>query len=160
MKKIIICIIWLGIFSIFIRAEEKNIFVSTSYGFSITVPVNKNIVRGTYQMALFLLPASDEFSPNVGLGIQTFQGSINEFDKITTDQFKNLSIIIISRIIKKDQITYEYKGSLNEKKMHWYQKAIKKESTIYLITATALESQWESTSAILIDSVNSFKFIP
>ena len=147
------------LFSIFAQAQGKNNYVSTCYGFSMNVPSVKDNINISHQIAFFFLPMSDGFAPNVNVQIQAFEGTIDDYDRISTNQFKSFSFILISRMIKKDFIIYEYKGITQEKKMHWYQKAVKKENHIFLITATALETQWMITKTSLIDSVDSFKFV-
>ena len=162
MRKLALCIMLLVSLADAGAAEEgkQNTFSIGSLGFSMEVPVAEGRTHGAYQVAAFLLPASDGFAPNVNVQKQAYEGTIEDYDKLSTGQFTALKLTSVNRTLKKDEVIYEYKGLMQGSRLHWYARALKKGQYVYLVTATALDSQWkdEKKKKKLIDSVNSFKF--
>jgi len=137
--------------------KNKNRLVS-QYGFSIDFPLAGEATTPSYLMAQFFLPADNNFSPNVNIIRQKYDKSLEAYDKLSMNQFKQqLKAEVLTREIKGGRITYEYKGEMLSKKFHWYARAFKQNEEFYLVTATALESQWEKYKDKLVKSVNSFK---
>ena len=125
-------------------------------GFSIA-PLEGTSDAGPYQGVIMMLPPSEGFAPNVNVQIQPYQGTLKEFAEISDKQFKDVGLTIAKEEATATTITWEYTGTYQGHPMHWYSKAIQGKGRIYLVTATALESQWESVSGKLKDCVNSFK---
>ena len=109
------------------------------------------------QVFYYFLPSHDEFAANVNLQIQSFTGSLGEYDKITRDQFEQAGMTILDSRKSASELVYEYAGDMNGRALHWYARAIKSGSSIYLVTATALNSRWDLESKALIASVQSFR---
>jgi hypothetical protein len=109
------------------------------------------------QVFYYFLPAHDEFSANVNLQIQSFAGSLGEYDTITRQQFEQAGITIVDSRKSGNELVYEYAGDMNGRALHWYARAIKSGNSIYLVTATALNSRWDLESKALIASAQSFR---
>ncbi len=125
-------------------------------GFSIA-PLEGKSSNMSYQVLAMLLPPSEGFSPNVNIQIQMYGGTIQEYAKLSGSQFKSFKLNIVSEKIGKTSVLWEYAGVLQGSAMHWYAKAVKVEGKVYLVTATATESQWSKVSGKLKACVNSFK---
>ncbi|MEK6744244.1 MAG: hypothetical protein AABZ15_11560 [Nitrospirota bacterium] len=139
-----------------LAAEPGNAFVSRDLGLSIDVPVVKDTKNPNYQIAMFFLPVSDNFSANVNIQKQQFTEPVEAYDTLTMSQFKQFNMTVLNRTIKGNDLRYEYKGEIEGRTLHWYAKAIKSGQHVYLVTATGLDSQWAQQKALLIKSVDSF----
>jgi|GEM_PF-2643127 len=103
------------------------------------------------------LPAEDNFSANINCMSQPYLGTLEEYDKLSRDQFKQMGMQIITAKVEDGFLVYEYTGRQQGRDMHWYSRACKRGEKIYLITATSLDKKWENDSKVLKDSVDSFK---
>ncbi|MDD5697273.1 MAG: M56 family metallopeptidase [Victivallaceae bacterium] len=138
-------------------AEEK--FTSETLGISINPPVaaSTDIKCPAYLIATFLLPAQSGFAANVNIIKQSYNLPMAAYDKLSLSQFKSLNAKVLTHELKGNEARYEY--MLGDKKLHFYVRAVKQGKSIYCITATALNSSWETQKAALIKSVNSFKVV-
>jgi hypothetical protein len=109
------------------------------------------------QILQMFLPPSDGFAPNVNVLSQTYNGSLKEYHELTNAQLNQFKMKIIKSAISNDSLLIEYSGNMQDKLMHFYAIAYKKDKQIYLATATTLESQWPTVSKKLILIVESFK---
>jgi len=109
------------------------------------------------QPLTMLLPGEHGFSANVNVQIQTFEGTLLEYQSLSELQFKQMNIEVISANIEKGILQYEYKGLYDQKNLHWYAKAIKSGPYVYLATATSLEVNWLQNKFELQKAVDSFK---
>ena len=109
------------------------------------------------QVFHYFLPAYSGFAGNVNLLIQPFSGSLNDYNKLTQQQFKSIGFEVIRTEILESEIIYEYKGMSSGHALYWFSRAIKQGDKIYLVTATALQERWKIEKAILIKSTMSFK---
>jgi hypothetical protein len=109
------------------------------------------------QVFYYFLPTHNEFAANVNLQIQSFQGSLGEYDTITRQQFDQAGVTLIDGRKTGNELVYEYAGDMNGRALHWYARAIKSGNSIYLVTATALKDRWDLESKALIASVQSFR---
>ncbi len=137
----------------------QNFYESKEPGFRLEVPVAAEFETESYQMAMFLLPASDSFTANVNVMRQKFDKSIGDYDELSTRQFEAMKLEQIRRELKGNAVTYEYKGEMQGRELHFYSKAVKNGVYIDLATATALEGAWEKQKAQLVRSVDSFAHI-
>ena len=103
------------------------------------------------------LPIEDQFAGNINCMAQPFNQSLEDYDKLTRQQFKQLDMEMVSGENKDDVLTYEYHGKQQGRHLHWYAKAQKRGDKIYLVTATALHDKWDEQSKLLIPAVDSFK---
>ena len=139
---------------------SENKYSSTDLGISIDVPVVKDSKNLTYSVAAFYLPAADNFAANVNLQKQGFTESADNYDKLTMKQIEQFNLTVINRVVNQNDLQYEYKGNMQGRMLHFYARAIKSGPTIYLATATSLESQWEQQKLLLIKSVDSLVVKP
>jgi ABC-type antimicrobial peptide transport system permease subunit len=151
MKKIIIVVALISLFSGLTLAQSKYV----NNEFSINALTSKEKVDWTPVM--MSLPPSEGFSPNVSVQIQQYTNSLKEYSELSNKQFKQVNFKVIKNIVSKNSIVFEYSGIMQKRNLHWYAVAYKKGNSIYLVTATATQSQWQSKSKQLISCVNSFK---
>ena len=104
-----------------------------------------------------LLPAVNNFSANVNVQIQPYNGTLSQYKDISDSQFKQYGFKPVLSKINSNSITFEYTGLMSGKNLHWYSKAYKQGNFIYLVTATEQESNWLKTKNQLISVVDSFK---
>lgn len=135
-----------------LRASDT--FTSDSNGFSIELPsAPKSGV-----VATFLLPAQNGFTANVTIIKQFYFEDLRAYHELASDQHKESKVAMLHSKLSVDSIFYEFTDTREGRKMHWYQKVYKKEHTIYVATATALDEDWDSQKAELVKSIDSFKF--
>jgi len=135
---------------------QDSVYISKELNFKITPPkIDKKAVNTS--VAMFYLPQEKGFSPNISIIVQDFKESMAEYDKMNKEEIANMKWTILKSEISEDQATYEYTGLNSGVKIRCYTRACKVGNSIYLITATALEEQWEETSSALITSVKSFQ---
>ena len=104
------------------------------------------------------LPASDGFGPNINVNIQPYPGSMKEYVALSKTQFQKMSWTVIDeKQIGDGEWKVEYKGPMQGSDLHFYARALTKGGKVYLVTATAKESQWDSVGATLRNHVDSFK---
>lgn len=135
---------------------EESLLKNTTLGFSMTPPETEEVKDGV--VAMLFLPVKNKFGANVNVMVQTFQGTMDEYNEITQKQFKEMKLRVIESKIDKECIKYEYAGMQNGMDLHFYAKSWKKGDKVYLITATGLEIDWADQKDVLMKSVNSFRF--
>ncbi len=109
------------------------------------------------QPLMMFLPPTDGFSPNVNVQIQQYSKSLKDYFNLSISQFEQLKFKIYKKIISMKKVIFEYSGIMNRQNLHWYALAYKKGNNVYLITATAKQSQWKLKSKELISCVESFR---
>jgi len=102
------------------------------------------------------LPPENGFSGNVNVMLQPYSGSLEEYKALSEAQFKQLNLEMILSFVSQEQLTFEYKGTMQGKMLHWYAKAYKKGDIIYLVTATDAQINWEKNKGQLSATVDSF----
>ena len=108
-------------------------------------------------MVMFL-PVKNSFAANANVQIQPYSEGIKNYATLSKRQFKQAGIKIISEKQNADnEWLCEYSGDLRGRTLHWYARAILYENKIYLVTATALNQDWNEDSAPLKKCVDSFK---
>ena len=125
-------------------------------GFSI-VPLEGKTDTAIYQSLMMFLPPSEGFAPNVNVQVQPYEGSMKEYVNLSKHQFKTAKLTVLNETITEKSVVFEYSGLFQDRELHWYAKAELKEGKIYLVTATAIESQWKTVATKLKTCVNSFK---
>ncbi len=139
------------------NAQANNRLISPDLGFSMEIPVSNSADSAIHQLAVFFLPTSDGFSANVNVQKQKFVDSIKTYDQISTVQLNSMGLTIISREMSDNMVVYEYTGDAQGRSLHWYAKAIKNGSYVYLVTATGLESKWPVQKQELMKAIDSFQ---
>jgi hypothetical protein len=152
--KLALVVIAFAVLTCTVSAADK--YVNETFGFEISPPEAKEF-SGMYQTSMFYLPTIDGFGANVNIQIQEYDGTLQEYEKTSRDQFKQAGINVLSANVNADNLTIEYSGKMGGYELHWYARATKKAERIYLVTATSLETRWNSQSTVLKKSVDSFK---
>lgn len=133
----------------------KLVFKTT--GFSIQ-PLETEPLGHSYQAMSMLLPPSGGFAPNVNVQVQCFNGTIDMYAQISKKEFASLKMKLIKETKQgEDTIVFEYSGTFQARKLHWYAKAIATGKRVYLATATATEKQWVDVSDTMKACVDSLE---
>jgi hypothetical protein len=104
------------------------------------------------------LPATESFAPNIIVQIQPYTGTIKDYATLSKSQFEQMKWKVISEQQPGDsEWRVEYTGSLQGADLHFYARAVSNNGKVYLVTATAKESQWTTVSDTLRKHVESFK---
>jgi hypothetical protein len=124
-------------------------------GFSMVPPAWA--VGNNGMICSFFLPPADNFAANVGVMIQPYKGTLQEYDTLSLAQLKQSQATILIDKIEDDCLTYEYTAVMQNKAMHFYTRAFKHGSSkVYLATATCLDASAPAQLPILQASVDSF----
>ncbi len=128
------------------------------YGFTIeALDAPPSTTAATTALMTFL-PVSDGFAPNVNVNIQPFTGSITSYVSMSKDQFKQMNwTIVAEKQNGENEWTVEYTGPMQGNDLHFYARAVADNGKVYLVTATAKETQWSSVSGLLRKAVDGFK---
>ena len=107
------------------------------------------------------LPVTEGFAPNIIVQIQPYAGTIKDYATISKNQFEEMKWKVVSDQQSGDnEWNVEYTGALQGADLHFYARAVSTNGKVYLITATAKESQWATVSDTLHKHVESFKAKP
>jgi PsbP len=137
-------------------AETTNRLHFASSGFSIA-PLEAPRGQVTQQVLMMFLPTVGEFTPNVNVQVQPYDGSLEDYVKLSLKQFESANLKMVQQGRTKDSgAVFEYRGEIQNRRLHWYAKAQKSEGRVYLVTATALEEHWAEVASNLKDCVDSF----
>jgi hypothetical protein len=106
------------------------------------------------------LPATDGFAPNINVQIQPYTGTIKDYAATSKRQFEQMKWRLVSDQQPNDnEWNVEYTGSFNGSDLHFLARAVSANGKVYLITATAKESQWMTVGDTLRKHVESFKLV-
>jgi hypothetical protein len=137
-------------------AETTNRLHFAASGFSIA-PLEAPKGQLTQQVLLMFLPTSGDFTPNVNVQIQPYEGSLDDYIKLSLKQFESANLKIVQQGRTTDSgAVFEYHGEIQNRRLHWYAKAQKSQGRVYLVTATALEENWVEVAPNLKNCVDSF----
>ncbi|MEW4488992.1 hypothetical protein AB1L42_12975 [Thalassoglobus sp. JC818] len=125
-------------------------------GYSMT-PLEAPVGETPYQSLIMFLAASEGFAPNVNVQIQPYPGTMQEYSDLSKGQFEQLNFQVLKENVNENMALWEYTGTTQSKTLHWYTAAHKRDNKVYLVTATALESQWERAGEKLKKCVDSFR---
>ena len=104
------------------------------------------------------LPATEGFAPNIIVQIQPYTETIKDYATLSKSQFEQMKWKVIADQQPNDNEWHvEYTGSFEGSDLHFYARAVFTNEKVYLITATAKESQWTTVSDTLQKHVESFK---
>ena len=137
-------------------AETTNRIHFASSGFSIA-PLEAPKGQLTQQVLMMFLPTTGDFTPNVNVQIQPYDGSLDDYIKLSVKQFESANLKMVQQGRTKDSgAVFEYLGEIQNRRLHWYAKAQKSQGRVYLVTATALEEHWSEVAPNLKNCVDSF----
>jgi len=131
-----------------LQFKANGFSIAPLEGVSDTIP---------YQAILMFLPATEGFAPNVNVQIQPYKGTLQEYAALSQQQFKAVGVTILSEKTTEKAVAWEYSGVLQGRRLHWYAKAFSGKGKIFLVTATATQSQWKTASEKLKACVDSFR---
>jgi hypothetical protein len=104
------------------------------------------------------LPGVRGFAANINVNIQPYKGTMKEYVALSKGQFGQMKWKVIAEETKGDaEWRAEYSATMNGNSMHFYSRALQKGDHVYLVTATAEESQWAGLQARLRKHVDSMK---
>ncbi|MBU2869861.1 hypothetical protein [Colwellia sp. E2M01] len=149
-------IVLFAIASILISSAYAEKLEFSKYGFSIN-SLDSSPTSGMVQPIQMFLPPLNGFAPNVNVQIQAYNGTIKQYRKLSEEQFKQYDFTILSIKETDNLLSLEYIGSMQGLSLHWYAKAFKKGSHVYLVTATGTQADWEVNKEELMSNVNSFQ---
>ncbi len=160
---LIVCITMLGIdYQLLAQTDSLQIAVVdesvsfSNYGFKID-KLEADSISSTSSLLYMFLPMTDNFSPNVNVMTQEYEGDLAAFKELSDGQFEAMNLEVISSTIEKDIYIVEYKGKMQSMELHFYAKAFQHNGLFYLATATCTPKQWEENAERLKSVVNSFE---
>src|ERR1700751_463675 len=107
------------------------------------------------------LPASDGFAPNINVQMQPYTGTMKDYGTTSKGQFEQMKWKVVSDQQPNDnEWNVEYTGSFHGSDLHFLERAVSANGKVYLITATATESQWTTVGDTLRKHLESFKLVP
>jgi hypothetical protein len=114
--------------------------------------------ESTQQALIMFLPVTDGFAANVNVQIQPYAGTIEDYVALTLQQFKSAGLKLLQQTGPTNSVAvFEYSGEIQSRQLHWYARAEKSGSSVYLVTATAAPPQWTREAARLKSCVDSFR---
>lgn len=126
-------------------------------GFSINA-LDDEPGSSSYLVLAMYLPPSNSFAPNINIQIQPFGGTLDDYIALSKQQIDSLNLTVINVTISEDGYAIlEYMGDLQGASFRWYARVGMRDGKIYLVTATATQSQWDEVSTKLIECVKSFQ---
>lgn len=126
-------------------------------GFSIDALEAKSDLPSS-QVVMMFLPPTDQFAPNVGVQVQNFSEGLEAYLTLSRSQFSAAGMKVIKeKKVSATKATLEYSGAMQGRNLHYYALAEKKGNQVYLVTATATETQWPKVKDALVKNVDSFK---
>jgi hypothetical protein len=138
-------------------AESTNRLLFPVTGFSIK-PLETPLGKAPQQVLLMALPASDGFAANVNVQIQPYSGTLDEYIALSEGQFKGAGFNVVQRSKQgPSAVIFEYTGEMQGRALHWYARAVHATGRVYLVTATATETQWKQEAVPLKACVDSFR---
>jgi hypothetical protein len=136
--------------------ESTNQLHFPAAGFSIAALDAPPGVSPQQPIMMFLSP-QEGFAPNVGVQIQPYAGTIDDYADLSVDQFKRAGMKLLERKkLGKSEVVLEYSGMMDGRYLRYYARAAKSGASVYLVTAAALKSEWAKTEARLKACVDSF----
>jgi len=138
------------------RGGTTNRLHFTASRFSIA-PLEAPLEKALLEPVIMCLPATEGFAPNVNVMIQPYVGTIDDYSALSMGQFKDGGLkVLLHKKLGKSAVVFEYTGELQGRQLHWYARAEKSAGSVYLVTATAANEQWDKAAARLKSCVDSF----
>ena len=132
----------------------------SDYGFSIN-PLVGHAEDTNHQVVTLMLPTVDTFAANVGVQLQPYNGTMENYVKVSEDQFIQVGAKVIrKKVVSPGEGLFEVTGLFQGREMHWYARAKLAKGKVFLATATGSESQWAAQSAMLQACVDSLSLLP
>ena len=144
-----------------VSAKEKAPLVFPDMGYSIQ-PLEQQPAKPQVMQHLFMfVPGEHGFAGNVGVQLQPYPGTLKAYAELSKKQFEQMKVKVLRSEVKDTHALFEYQmKNAQGAEMHVYSKAYQRESTVYLVSGTTLESSWEKQGAAIKNSVDSFSLLP
>jgi hypothetical protein len=98
---------------------------------------------------------------NINIQIQPFEGTMKEYMDVSRTQFEQIFEkgwkIVSEKQEGEKEWSCELTGTAKGKEYHFYARAVREGSKVYLITATALQEEWGSVGEKMRRHVDAFK---
>jgi len=154
------CVLLVALAALNVRtsaAESTNRLLFPAAGFSIK-PLETRLENVPQQALFMALPPSDGFAANVNVHIQPYSGTLDEYIALSEEQFKAAGVKVVQRSKEgHSAVIFEYTGEMQGRALHWYARAVHATGKVYLVTATATETQWKREAVPLKECVDSFR---
>ena len=129
-------------------------------GFSIK-PLETPLGKAPQQALFMSLPGVDGLAANVNVQIQPYRGTLDEYIALSEEQFKAAGLKVVQRSKQgQSAVQFEYTGQMQGRALHWYARVELATERVYLVTATAAETQWKKEALPLKACVDSFRREP
>lgn len=119
------------------------------------------IEKAPGQTLLIRVDETGKVSANINVQIQPFAGTMKEYMDVSRGQFDQLFEKGWKMFSEKQdgekEWSCEVTGTAKGKEYHFYARAVKEGTRVYLITATALQEQWGSVGEKLRRHVDAFQ---
>jgi hypothetical protein len=141
------------------KAIEETLY-SINYPSSWKVD---NTGRNNAEFFLFAAPINENMGSNINLLIQNLDGmnlDLNKFTEISEKQINTNGKIISSELKVIDNQEFQeltFEANMNGKDMKFYQQYFVKNSKAFIITFTALISQYDKLEKEALTIINTFK---
>jgi hypothetical protein len=110
------------------------------------------------QAVVMFLSATNGFAANVNVQIQPYGETLDDYLTLSVQQCKNAGFKLLQQnATEKTAVVFEYAGEMDGRRLHWYARAQKSAGRVYLVTATALDDQWDRLAPQLKACVDSLR---
>ena len=123
-------------------------------GFSIKL-LDTSSASQNFQPLQMFLPAVNGFAANVNVQLQFYSDSLQAYQALSESQFKQFGMTLVRSELKQNVLWFEYRGAMYGNDLYFYSKALKRGDSVYLATATDLQSQWPQSGEQLRAVVDS-----
>jgi len=138
------------------------IYSNAAYKFTCVPPAfPKAEANASQTVASFLAPPHDGFSSNVGIIVQSVKMTLDEYVDLSKKQFKQMELNAVSenkvKVSGRDAVVWEYEGVQSKRKFKWLAMAVIDGDRVFLLTGTALASDYEQVAKEFKACLDSFK---
>ena len=130
------------------------------YGFSVDGFSKQKNEKHTDMVVQFYKPAKNGFATNANVIIQEFNGTIEECIELVGAELKSFDkFVLIKHNHNDNSIFWEYTMSYANMNLHMITKVLrsKQKGQIFVLSISALDSQWEEQKKEIQKVVDSFK---
>ncbi|MCB2231655.1 photosystem II reaction center PsbP family protein [bacterium] len=140
-----------------VHAESKEATLQfPAYEFEIA-PLEVETEKAITAVQMFMPPYGG-FAANVSVRIEPWKGNMGGYVAGAKAQIEQNGWTLISEEARSDGPVFEYSGKSGRQELHWYGRSLMRKGKMYVITATTLESRWETDKDALIEVVETFTF--
>ena len=143
------------------RAAKPSQYTNAVYGYSIVPPAFAKAEKdGAAQTVSFFAPARKGFATNLGIIVQMVKMTLDEYCDLSTGQFKQAGLKIVSETRKKvsgkNAVLWEYEGTLQQGELKWIALAVIDTDRVFLITGTTTPAEYAQVEKELRASLDTF----